>query len=670
MKTSTFFGLNFHLMGKSTLTRSIVISFLFFLFINVSTYGAAISFTGASGGNWNVAANWSGGALPTSSDSVTIAGKTVIIGNGDNVVAGCVAVQNSGVSTVGTLNILTGGTLTISSTTANTSNLIIHGGVVNNQGTLSIITKSGSNAANVILSSTSGSSSKLPSTLINTGNLTLDASLGGTTATGISLSQSDIGVQPTFTTGGTINMIPNNVKTAYVIDCSSTSAIVNGNGSITAGTSGTPLLATFIRVAGSNKSLTIDQNVTLNYVGSSLANYGIVISPNTSGSCTLVNKGTLNLSGTITNPIHVLGAGFTAVFDNQGTINGTGAPAVSASGLITFQQATCTMTNSGTINFNPTSDGSVIRAFSTSANGTFSNSGTISVGSGTTLSNAIVLGDSKTTLTNTGTINIASGSINGTASGTGNATFNNNANGVMNLTNTISGTILVGNTALVFNNNGGKIVTGATINSLTIRTGTTGAIFTSGVLSPGGDAANGIIGLTNSVSFGGTLQMNVTGIAVGGVDYDQVYGFYPNADLNINGSTLALSMNVPTPSIGTSLTLINYSATGSTITGTFAKVTGLAQGWEVVYSANAVSLKFTNVIANKLEEIFDATQFLQTTSNSIVCKEKGTLQVLSFSGQVIQSVNVVAGQVIPMTPGAYIVLYKTDSKSLVQKVML
>ena len=170
-------------------------------------------------------------------------------------------------------------------------------------------------------------------------------------------------------------------------------------------------------------SLTIDQNVTVNYIGSSSASYGIFIQPTTSGSSTLTNKGTMNLSGTITNPIHLHGNSLTAKFDNQGKIYGTGAPANNSSGLITFQNTTCTMTNSGTINFNPTTDGTVIRAFSASAGGSFSNSGTITVGSGKALTNAIILGDSKTTFTNTGTISIGSGSIIGTT-GTGNAIFN------------------------------------------------------------------------------------------------------------------------------------------------------------------------------------------------------------------------------------------------------
>lgn len=593
--------------GKSPFTR-FVLSVLFVLSINFTSFGAAISFSGASGGNWNVAANWSGGVLPTSDDDVTISGKTVNVVNGDNVVAGSVTIQNSGTSTVGTLNILSGGTLTVSSSTVTTSSLLIHGGVVNNQGTLSVSCRSGSNAATLLLGSSSGSTTKMPSTFANSGTLTLDASSGGVSATCIQFLQNDAGVQPTFTTGGTFNLTTNNVSGAFIIDCRSNDALINGSGSITAGTVGTPLIAEFVRVLGPDALLTIDQNVTLNYVGSSSAIYGIMIEGNSSGYSKLVNKGTMNLSGTITNPLHLIGQNLTAEFDNQGTINDTGAPAASSySGLIIFQQTTCTMTNSGTINYNPTTDGAVIRAFSFNAGGSFSNSGTISVGSGTAITNAILLSDSKTTFTNTGTISIGSGSINGTAGGTGNAVFNNNANGVVNLTNTTAAATLVANTAVAFTNNGGTITTGSTTNTVTIKTGTPGAIFTSGIFSPGGDAAKGIINLTNSVTLGGTVKMNVTGITTAGTDYDQIVTAVAAADINVTGATLALTMSALTPAYGTTLDIIK--STNGTVTGTFGTVTGLPLGWSVVYSANKVSL---NCILATITGAATATAFTTT----------------------------------------------------------
>ena len=668
MKKTTFFHLDYHLMEKSPLTRSSLLAVFFLVCINFSSFGAAISFSGASGGNWNDATNWSGGAIPTSSDDVTISGKTVYVVSGDNVAAGSVIIENSGAATVGTLNIQSGGTLTISSTTVTAVFLKIRGGVVNNQGTLSVSINSGSTSYTVSLQNTTGGATKMPSTLINSGTLTIDASAGGTTATCISLSQTDAGVQSTFTTGGTINLIPNNVKTAFVIDCSASDALITGSGTLSVGTLGTPLIATFIRIYGSNKILTIDPNVTLNYIGSSSASYGICIQPITSGSCKLVNKGTLNLSGTITNPIHLIGGGFTAILDNQGTINGTGAPANSSSGVITFQQATCTMTNSGTINFNPTTDGAVIRAFSASASGSFSNSGSITVGSGTALTNAIILGDSKTTFTNNGTITIDSGSIIGTT-GTNNAIFNNNPGGTLNLTNTTTGAILVGNTALSLINSGGTITTGATSNAVTIRTGTPGAIFTSGVFSPGGDG-NGKINFTNSVSLNGTLKTNVTGITTAGTDYDEIVGSYPSTDINISGSTLALTMNALTPADGTSITIINYSSnTGCTVTGTFGTVTGLASGWSVVYSANMVSLKYTANTA--IQTVYNTEiELVKISNKQLISNVNGHLRVLSYSGKIIKDLQAVNGQTLSLPSGAYIILSENEKNYFLQKIIL
>jgi fibronectin-binding autotransporter adhesin len=671
MKTSTSPRLNFHLMEKSTLTCSIMLSLLFLLCMNFSSYGASISYTGASGGNWNVASNWSGGVLPTTDDDVTISGKTVNVVSGDNFVAGSVIVQNSGTATVGTLNILSGGTLTISSGTVSSVFLKIYGGVVNNQGTLNVTLKSGSINSAILLSNTAGSTTKMPSTLNNSGTLTVDASTGGATSICVTLGQTDTGVSPTLNTGSGINLIANNVSTAFVFDVSGRDALITGSGIISVGSVGTPLLATFVRVLSSttSNSLTIDQNVTLNYVGSGYAfmNY-------TSGSAvcssTVINKGTINLSGTSNNPIFMTAQGTNASsftkFDNQGTIHATGAPASSTSGVVTFNSSgNSILLNSGTINFNPTSNGALINTSSATANVSITNSGTMTVGGGTALTNAIVLGDSKTSLTNTGTINIASGLING-LTGTGNALFNNNTIGVLNLTNTIASSILVGNTAFSLINNGGTINTPSTINAVTIRTGTTGATFTSGIFSPGGDATNGKINFTNSLSFNGTINMNVTGVTTAGTDYDQIIGSYPTTDINISGATLALTMSTLTPANGTNITLINYTNTGCTVTGTFGTVTGLASGWSVLYTANAVKLQYDLATDNKSIEVAEKIQTVKAASNAMISNVKGSIQILSLSGQVIKNCIVEVGQVIPITSGAYLVHYK----SAVQKVII
>ncbi|MEI6753748.1 MAG: T9SS type A sorting domain-containing protein, partial [Paludibacter sp.] len=559
-------------------------------------YNANINFTGASGGNWNVPSNWDLGHVPGSTENVTVLGKTVVIQAGDVITINRLILNSSG--TAASILNITGGILSINQIVGTASNpaCLLQGGVINNTaGTVSITNAIASGTGAGLSLGNSAGAFKEASSFNNSGTLTIDVSAGATTATCISLSQTDAGLQATFTTGGTINLIPNNVSTAFVIDCGASDALITGSGTLSVGSIGTPLIAIFMRIAGSNKILTIDQSVTMNYIGSSSAGYGILIQPQTSGSCKFVNKGKLNFSGTIPNPIHLVGNNLTAILDNQGTISATGAPVANAGNnpsLIVFQQATCTMTNSGTINFNPTTDASVLRAFSTGASGSFSNSGTITVGSGTALTNAIILGDSKTSLTNTGTISIGSGSINGKTGGTDNAAFSNSTNGVLNLNNTTTSAMLVGNTAIAFTNNGGTITTGSTANTVTINTGTPGATFTSGVFSPGGIAANGKVTLTNSVTLAGTTNINVTGISTAGTDYDQIISSTTSAVITVSGA-LAVTMSALTPADGTTIDIIKSSGTSGTISGTFATITGLATGWSVVYTSNSVQLKFS-----------------------------------------------------------------------------
>ena len=464
MKKRSAFEPYSHLIRKYNLARLFILNVVFLMCINFSAFGAAISFSGVSGANWKDASNWSSGALPTADDDVSITGKTVNVLSGDNVVAGSITLSNSGESSVGTLTIQKGGKLTVSSTTISLS---IQGGIINNAGTISVIAKSGQNTALLWMRNTSGSSTKTPSTFNNTGTLILDASAGGVNAICIALTQGDAGVQATFSTGGTINLIPNNISSAFVIDVTSRDALITGTGTISAGTANTPLIATFIRILSASKSpntatrsLTIDKNVILNYIGSGYAfmNYTANDGVNTS---TVINKGTINLSGTSNYPIFMTAQGTDAsssvTFDNRGTINANGAPASSNSGAITFNSSgNSIFLNSGGINFNPTSNGAFINTTSNGANVSITNTGIISVGSAIALTNAIILGDSKTSLTNTGTISINSGNIKG-ISGTGKAIFNNNTKGVLNLSNSTAVTKLTSNASLVFNNNGGTI---------------------------------------------------------------------------------------------------------------------------------------------------------------------------------------------------------------------
>ncbi|RYF24105.1 MAG: T9SS type A sorting domain-containing protein [Flavobacteriales bacterium] len=95
---------------------------LFFLLVaSVGAKGAPVSFTGATGGNWGLASNWSGGALPTLADDVTIPnGKNVVV----NVNANCLSltmaagINANSITFSGVFTLTVVGSVTISAPTA------------------------------------------------------------------------------------------------------------------------------------------------------------------------------------------------------------------------------------------------------------------------------------------------------------------------------------------------------------------------------------------------------------------------------------------------------------------------------------------------------------------------------------------------------------------------
>jgi len=573
---------------------------------SLSAYSRTITYTGVTGGNWNVATNWDLGHVPGSTEDVVINGKTVVIQAGDIITINRFLLQTS-TAAAGILNI-TGGSLTINQTTGTVSNdaCFLQGGTINNSGgTVSITNAITSATGSGLRFGASAGTYKASSTFNNAGTGTLSISTPSSTngTSCVIMNQNDVGYHPTFTTGGTITITPNSGSATMAIECASpVGAVINGTGTLTAGTSGSPVIYTFMRCSAGNTatlSATIDTGVTLNYFGSNSCIYVVTGGTTVANSATIINKGTINVGGTTRYPVYITStntlSGAAATFDNEGIITANGAFSTGNSGVIFMAGAGYlnSFTNSGAVNFNTTSDQTtecnVIRVSGANVNASITNSGTITVGSVKSLTNAIVLGDSKTSLTNTGTINIATGQITGT-SGTGNAAFNNNARGILNLTNTASSATLVSNTAIALNNNGGAITTGATANTVTLNTGTPGATFSgASILTPGGAAANGKVTITNSVTLPGTLNMNVSGVTTAGTDYDQIISSAASAVITVSG-TLALTMSASAPLTGTTIDIIK--STNGTITGTFSSVTGLASGWAIIYTTNAISLQY------------------------------------------------------------------------------
>ncbi|NDP21068.1 MAG: hypothetical protein GZ091_08310, partial [Paludibacter sp.] len=552
-------------ISKTHSVRTLMLGLLLFFGISSSTFAASISYTGASGGNWNVASNWGGGALPTLSDDVTIVGKTVLIQSGDAITINRLIIQTSA-SAAGILNI-TGGSLTINQTTGTASNeaCILMGGTINNSaGTVSITNAiaSGTGAGLRLASANAGTFS---STFNNAGTGTLSINTTATTTSWpcITINQNTASTTPTLTVGGTITLTPNPGTVVGVIDVNgSAPAQINGTGTINIGSALSPVGYSFLRCASGNQasfSATIETGVTLNYYGNNNTNVSCLYI-STSGttaakSATITNKGTINVGGTTRNPISISGAstlsGSTASFVNQGTLTANGAFAGNTTPGVIFMAGggySNVFTNSGTINFNTsadqTTDCSVIKVYGNTVNASIANSGTINVDSSQALTNAIVLTDSKSTLTNTGTINIATGQITGTSGTgyTGSAAFNNNAGAFINTSKTNQTTAFTSTIALTNNgtinynfpningnvnlstlgncsncdlsvSNGGELVIDATktLKSLSIAAGgkltINAALTTTNGLTLQSDA-NGTATMLNSGTYTGTVTAN------------------------------------------------------------------------------------------------------------------------------------------------------------------
>ncbi|NDP21049.1 MAG: T9SS type A sorting domain-containing protein [Paludibacter sp.] len=452
-------------ISKTHSVRTQFLGLLLFFGISSSTFAASISYTGASGGNWNVASNWGGGVLPGSLDDVTINGKTVVIQSGDAITINRLLVQTSA-TTAGILNI-TGGSLIINQTTGTASNdaCFLMGGTINNSaGTVSITNAITSATGSGLRLGASAGAFKASSTFNNTGSGTLSVSTptSGNGYPCIMLNQNDAGYYPTFTIGGTITFTPNSGAATMAIDCGSTiGAIINGTGTLTAGTSENPVKYSFVRSNTGNSAaylITIETGVTINYYGSSACIQVSTAGTTADKSATIINKGIINLGGTVRWPIYISSNNTLSActFENQGTITANGAFSTGISGVIYIVGAGISnFTNSGNLNFNTTADQttecSVVAVNASTVNATITNSGTINVGSSKDLTNAIVLGDSKSTFTNTGTINIASGKIKG-ITGTGKAAFNNNTGAVINTSKTDEAGAFDSNTIALTNN--------------------------------------------------------------------------------------------------------------------------------------------------------------------------------------------------------------------------
>ncbi len=318
-------------ISKSVYALLIALSF------STATYATAIS--AAQSGDWNATSTWTGGAVPVSTDDVTISGFTVTVS--DTQAAQSISVQ-SDATTAGKLIVLATGSLT-ASTSLNA--LTLKGGEVENAGTINLTT-------------TDVAAFKYCISFENTVASMLVTSGKYSGAGSLILNSS------TSTSGGAINFIQSNADGIFTVGGSYTLSIaagrpifnvgtsgkglITGTGTITAGTSGTPAAYGLTIIAGNNAQLTIDPNVVLNtYTSISTTKRGPIYFAGASPT-TLTNKGTIKIEGSGTNAIGSVSSGSNTL-NNQGIITISGAFTESAIGINLTTSNVLYIINSGTI---------------------------------------------------------------------------------------------------------------------------------------------------------------------------------------------------------------------------------------------------------------------------------------------------------------------------------
>ncbi len=502
------------------------ITLLFLAVIGVSANVSAAARIASQSGDWGSTLTWGGSAVPTASDDVTITGLTVTVST-SSALAKSIIVQSSA-SVTGKLIIQAAGSLTAS--TAATP-LTLKGGEVENAGTLSLTTTSVPLNYGVCISYTSCVASTLVTAgkYSGAGQLILNCSTS-TNASAINFSQTD--ATPVFSVGGTYTLTIPDGRPLFNASAASGSVLIDGSGTITAGTIGTPATYGLIMVTANNAQITINPNVTLSTYSSGFATGRGPVYFHSVATTSLTNKGTINIQG----------SGF--------------------NGIVSTSTSSATLTNEGTINIS----------------GTFSESGIQQVPSNYFYIN------------NTGTV-----SISGLATGvpallatnaTGYLTFTNNTNGILDINVGSTGTCT--STRSRIKNYGGTIK-GSGLYNLRFEPST-------GTISPGGNGIGKItiaqlqLLAATTDNLTGNCIMNVNGKTIAGTDFDQIV--FSQATVNIANATLETTVGGGyTPADNDAISLLTV---GTTRSGNFSTATLPSSYWAMDYATtSAAKVKFT-----------------------------------------------------------------------------
>jgi helix-turn-helix protein len=408
--------------------------------INPTYFGAAAglltvssSWTGATNTDWATSTNWSGGAVPTATDTIYIPSSAVnqpVIGSaavcGILEIASGASLTISGSNTLILTDLINAGTITANASTLSIGGVFTNtGSFIRGTGTVNY-TSAAQTAAGVLYHnltlSGSGTKTLQVGTTSITGNLTLSGTAAATTVVGLTVggnlllgdgTNAAIFTAAGFALGVTGTTTVANASTLAISSATGTKTFtgavtINAGGTLSESAAATLAFGNDVNING---TLTEFGAATVSIAGS-LTNNGTYTA---STGVHTFSGATKTIGGTTTNTIP--SATFTGTYTNGGTL--TSATLLTVTGV--------TLTNTGTIN----------SATSLTGTGTLSNtSGTVNITGGscsiTTNTNAgtfAISGTATSTtalanFTNTGTINISgSGAITG---------ITNNAGGVVN----------------------------------------------------------------------------------------------------------------------------------------------------------------------------------------------------------------------------------------------
>ena len=524
-------------------------------------------FHGTTNTDWGTATNWStnsgtpsiGSAVPTANDIAIInANKTVNIGASVATTAVC---QKLTLSSGASLTNYSGSSLTVSPTDVSGVALALSGGTFDNEGTLTV--------TNV------NQTTPYYNSIACNGTNTL-----------------------TFNGTNNLAVYPAGQSNALFVGGSSTATTIAGTGfTVGSAGSGTGVGYSVFSLSATLATVTINSGTTLNmYVGATGNNgNGFYLA----SSSSVINNGTLNVTGTVTSASYAISAsegtaGLNTSFKNTGTFTVTGFNQPfsfgGTNGYNKFENTNTAGTTPGTTDITTNSGGAYGLCSTAVLPNQYINSGTLKINAPT---NAIKINASGDTFTNTGTITITKGNVYSAAAAGSYPTINNNSGGVINFNYSVSNGSTSATSGVILSNNSGATING----SCTFAAGTLVANSES-TLSPGdyntGTSTSGIgkmiITPTSSAfTLGGNVNIQVNGKTTAGTDYDQI-SFASTCALTLSSAnTLTVTTGGSyTPAASDRISLISTT----TKSGTFATST-VPVGWNIDYAtATDIAVKY------------------------------------------------------------------------------